>query len=52
MMLGGERLPFEECPRFDHCSSNKCPLDPEIELRQHIKTYIRTEILFGNFIDF
>jgi len=32
-----EVLPFKECPSFDTCSSNRCPLDPDIELRQHIK---------------
>lgn len=26
-------VPFEECPRFNRCSCNVCPLDPDVELR-------------------
>ena len=26
-------VPFEECPRYDCCSVNRCPLDPEIAKR-------------------
>jgi hypothetical protein len=36
-MGNSQVLPFKECPRFETCSSNRCPLDPDIELRQHIK---------------
>ncbi len=25
--------PFEECPRYDRCSVNRCPLDPEQDQR-------------------
>ncbi len=27
----------EQCPRFDHCSANICPLDPDWRLRNHLK---------------
>lgn len=26
--------PFRECPRYDSCSCNKCPLDPLIDQRR------------------
>lgn len=26
-----EQRPFEECPRYERCSVNSCPLDPEQE---------------------
>jgi len=28
-----EIQPYKECPRFDWCSSNKCPLDPDLDKR-------------------
>jgi len=28
--------PFEECPRFYKCSVNKCPLDPDINIRNRV----------------
>ncbi len=27
------KQPYHECPSFDRCSANKCPLDPDIDLR-------------------
>lgn len=29
--------PYEECPSFDKCSSNECPLDPELKQREILK---------------
>lgn len=29
--------PFEECPRFLHCSANVCPLDPDQDLRDFVE---------------
>jgi hypothetical protein len=26
-------MPYSECPKFDVCSSNKCPLDPNLRDR-------------------
>jgi hypothetical protein len=28
-----EMKPYKECPRFEECSVNHCPLDPEAESR-------------------
>jgi hypothetical protein len=28
--------PFEKCPRFDGCSANVCPLDPEASQRDRL----------------
>jgi len=28
--------PMTQCPRFERCSANKCPLDMDAELRGHI----------------
>lgn len=28
--------PYEQCPRYRHCSVNRCPLDPAHELRTHL----------------
>ncbi len=28
--------PYRDCPRFDKCNVNVCPIDPDIELRTHI----------------
>jgi len=36
-IMGKDIIPFEECIKYDTCSSNRCPLDPDIELRQHVK---------------
>ena len=30
--------PYYECPRFEKCNVNKCPLDPDIDLRNSVKT--------------
>lgn len=29
--------PFHWCPRFDFCSANRCPFDPEIEGKTTLK---------------
>lgn len=29
--------PFHWCPRFDKCSANRCPFDPEIEGKTTLK---------------
>ena len=29
--------PYRECPSFNKCSANVCPLDPEQHLRTHVK---------------
>lgn len=28
-----KREPFEDCPQYSHCSTNRCPLDPERDKR-------------------
>lgn len=28
-----EKMPYRECPSFEVCSSQKCPLDPYMETR-------------------
>ena len=30
------KQPFESCPRFDKCSVNVCPLDPDQHLRNRL----------------
>jgi len=31
------KLPFHWCPRFDKCSANRCPFDPEIEGKKTLR---------------
>jgi hypothetical protein len=35
MTIAGN-APYTECPRFDRCSVNVCPLDPDIRLRNRL----------------
>lgn len=28
---------MEDCPRFSFCNANKCPLDVDVKLRNHIE---------------
>ena len=30
-VIDPSKPPFHWCPRFDHCSANRCPFDPEIQ---------------------
>ena len=30
-------MPYEECPSFNECSCNKCPLDPDLSERVVLK---------------
>lgn len=29
-------MPYEECPQFEGCSVNRCPLDPAVEVREQL----------------
>lgn len=30
------KAPYEDCPRYDSCDVNKCPLDPDIKHRNKV----------------
>lgn len=48
---------MRQCPKFDTCSANLCPLDPDWEKRRHVNGdpicfYMRESVKHGAFIRF